>query len=41
MKKAILALSGGMDSTGLLIKLLAKEYEVMTLYFDYGQKHDL
>ena len=41
MKKAILALSGGMDSTALLIKLLAKEYEVMTLSFDYGQKHDL
>ena len=41
MKKAILALSGGMDSTALLLKLLVEKYEITTLSFDYGQKHNL
>ena len=41
MKKAILALSGGLDSSSLLIKLLAEGYEVIALSFDYGQKHRL
>jgi len=39
MKKAILAVSGGMDSTSLMIHLLSKGYEVNALSFDYGQKH--
>jgi 7-cyano-7-deazaguanine synthase len=40
MKKiAVMALSGGMDSTGLLINLLAKDYSVHAISFDYGQKH--
>jgi 7-cyano-7-deazaguanine synthase len=39
MKKAILALSGGMDSTSLLLHLLANDYLVWTVSFDYGQKH--
>jgi len=39
MKKAILSLSGGMDSSTLLIHLLANGYEVTALGFDYGQKH--
>jgi len=39
MKKAVLSLSGGMDSSSLLLHLLAKGYEVTALGFDYGQKH--
>lgn len=38
-KKAVLSLSGGMDSSTLLLHLLAKGYEVTALSFDYGQKH--
>jgi 7-cyano-7-deazaguanine synthase len=39
MKKAVLSLSGGMDSSSLLLHLLANDYEVTALGFDYGQKH--
>ena len=39
MKKAVLSLSGGMDSSTLLLHLLANDYEVTALGFDYGQKH--
>jgi len=40
MKKyAVLSLSGGMDSSTLLLHLLANDYEVTALSFDYGQKH--
>ena len=39
MKKAVISLSGGMDSTGLLVHLLAQGYEVYALSFYYGQKH--
>ena len=39
MKQAVLSLSGGMDSSTLLLHLLAKEYKVTALSFDYGQKH--
>lgn len=38
-KKAVLSLSGGMDSSTLLLHLLTKGYEVTALSFDYGQKH--
>lgn len=38
-KQAILSLSGGMDSTSLLIHLLANDYLVSAISFDYGQKH--
>lgn len=37
--RAIMALSGGMDSTGLLMRLLADGYIVSCISFDYGQKH--
>jgi 7-cyano-7-deazaguanine synthase len=38
-KQAVLSLSGGMDSSTLLLHLLANNYEVTALGFDYGQKH--
>lgn len=38
-KKAVVILSGGMDSTTLLYDILHKGYEVSALSFDYCQKH--
>jgi 7-cyano-7-deazaguanine synthase len=40
-KQAVLSLSGGMDSSSLLLHLLANGYEVTALSFDYGQKHNI
>ena len=37
--RAVMALSGGMDSTALLCRLLADGYEVSCISYDYGQKH--
>ena len=39
MKKAVISLSGGLDSTCLLLELLAEGYEVRAYGFNYGQKH--
>lgn len=41
MKKAVISLSGGLDSTCLLLKLLSEGYEVRAYGFDYGQKHSI
>lgn len=38
-KLAVLSISGGLDSTCLLLKLLSEGYEVKAYTFDYGQKH--
>jgi 7-cyano-7-deazaguanine synthase len=38
-KQAVLSLSGGMDSSTLLLHLLANGFQVTALSFDYGQKH--
>lgn len=38
-KYAVVSLSGGMDSATLLLHLLALDYTVIALSFDYGQKH--
>lgn len=38
-KVAVMALSGGMDSTALLMRLLAEGYQVNAISYDYGQKH--
>lgn len=38
-KHVVLSLSGGMDSSSLLLKLLKDGYEVTALSFDIGQKH--
>ena len=39
MKPAIMALSGGMDSSSLLLRLLRENYDVTAISFNYGQKH--
>ncbi len=39
MKKSILILSGGLDSTTLLYKLLKEKKDVFVISFDYGQRH--
>jgi 7-cyano-7-deazaguanine synthase len=38
-KHAVLSLSGGMDSSTVLLRLLADGYNVTAVSFDYGQKH--
>jgi 7-cyano-7-deazaguanine synthase len=38
---AVISLSGGMDSSTLLLRLLSEGYEVTALSFDYGQKHNV
>ena len=38
-KQAVLSLSGGMDSSTVLLHLLANDYDVTAVSFDYGQKH--
>ena len=40
-KQAVLSLSGGMDSSTVLLHLLAHDYKVTCLSFDYGQKHSV
>jgi 7-cyano-7-deazaguanine synthase len=39
MKKAVVALSGGLDSAMLTTSLLLEGYEVRAYAFDYGQRH--
>ena len=38
-KLATISLSGGMDSTSLLLHLINNRYTVYALSFNYGQKH--
>ena len=40
-KQAVLSLSGGMDSSTVLLHLLANGYEVTAVSFNYGQKHNI
>lgn len=37
--KAIVLLSGGLDSATVLAEAMAREFDVTTLAFDYGQRH--
>ena len=39
MKHAVMAFSGGMDSSSLLLHLLREGYTVTAISFNYGQKH--
>ena len=39
--RAVMALSGGMDSTSLLLNLLARGYTVTCISYRYGQKHSI
>src|SRR5437867_11169418 len=39
MKRAVVRLSGGLDSTTTLAITIAEGYEAYALSFDYGQRH--
>ena len=39
MNRVVMALSGGMDSTALLLRMLARGDKVTCISYDYGQKH--
>ncbi len=41
MKHAVVLLSGGLDSSTTLAIAIAQGYEVYSLSFDYGQRHNL
>jgi 7-cyano-7-deazaguanine synthase len=41
MKRAVVLLSGGIDSTTTLAIAIAEGYEAYTLSFDYGQRHQI
>ena len=38
---AVISLSGGMDSSTLLLRLLSEGYHCTAISFDYGQKHNV
>lgn len=40
-EKAVIILSGGLDSTTLLYDIIKQGYKVYALSFDYGQKHKI
>lgn len=40
-KQAVISLSGGMDSSTVLLRLLTEGYQVTAVCFDYGQKHHI
>ena len=40
-KRAVISLSGGMDSGTLLLRLLREGYKCTAISFDYGQKHNV
>src|SRR5437762_2610195 len=41
MKRAVVLLSGGIDSTTTLAIAIADGYEAYALSFDYGQRHEI
>ena len=40
-KPSVISLSGGVDSTSLLLHLLTKDRSIYAVTFDYGQKHKI
>jgi len=40
VKKAIVLLSGGLDSTTVLAAAVKKEFDIIALSFNYGQRHN-
>ena len=40
-RQAVISLSGGMDSSTVLLRLLTEGYQVTAISFDYGQKHSV
>jgi len=41
MKRAVVLLSGGIDSATTLAIAIAQSYEAYALSFDYGQRHQI
>ena len=41
MIRSVMSLSGGMDSTALLLQIIAEGSKVTCLSYDYGQKHSI
>src|SRR5438093_1935257 len=41
MKRAVVLLSGGLDSTTTLAIAMAEGYDAYALSFDYGQRHQI
>ena len=39
MNRSVMSLSGGMDSTSLLLRMLAEGDDITCVSYDYGQKH--
>ena len=39
-KKAVVLSSGGLDSTTVLAMVREKAYDIFSLSFSYGQRHD-
>ena len=39
MSRSIMSLSGGMDSTALLLRMISEGDDITCISYDYGQKH--
>ena len=39
MNRSVMSLSGGMDSTALLLRMIAEGDDITCISYDYGQKH--